>query len=43
MLADGEVVASKSKNMLSSLFGGGWPDPAEVVKTLHKRSLASGG
>lgn len=43
MLADGEVIAGKSKGLLSQLFGGGWPDPAEVVKTLHKRSLAAGG
>jgi len=43
VLADGELVATKSKGVLSQLFGGGWPDPAEVVKTLHKRSLAAGG
>lgn len=43
MLADGELVASKSGSLLSKLFGGGWPDPHEVVAALHKRALAHGG
>jgi len=42
VLADGEVVTSKSRGLLARLFGG-WPDPAEVVVLLHKRSLAKGG
>ncbi len=43
MLADGELVASKSRGFLTHFTGGGWPDPDEVVKALHKRSLAGGG
>ena len=39
VLADGELVASKKKSFLSHFTGGGWPDPAEVVAALHKRSL----
>lgn len=42
MLADGELIASKGGGLLASLFGGGWPDPHEVVATLHRRSLGSG-
>ncbi len=40
VLADGELVASKQKGFLA-LFTGGWPDPADVVALLHKRSLGA--
>ncbi|GEM_PF-5918813 len=41
VLADGELVASKKKSFLSHFTGGGWPDPAEVVAILHKRTLGA--
>ncbi len=39
MLADGELVATKSRGFLTSLLGGGWPDPDEVVAALHKKTI----
>lgn len=41
MFADGELVATKDRGFLAGLFGGGWPDPDEVVKTLHKRTIGT--
>jgi hypothetical protein len=41
VLADGELVATKERGFLAHFFGGGWPDPNEVVTTLHKRGLGS--
>ncbi len=38
MIADGKVIAQRKKGLMSSLFGGGWPDPTEVVNALHKRA-----
>jgi hypothetical protein len=42
VIADGEVVASRDKGLLTMVFGGGWPDPADVVKALRERAEAAG-
>lgn len=38
VVVDGVTIASKKKNLLTSLIGGGWPDPDEVVAAIEKRS-----
>jgi len=34
VIVDGETIASRGGNMLTRLFGAGWPDPEDVLPTL---------
>jgi hypothetical protein len=34
VLVDGQVVATRSRSLLTVLIGGGWPTAAEVMRAL---------
>lgn len=34
---DGELVASRSSNLLLRLVGGGWPDERDVIEAVRAR------
>jgi hypothetical protein len=40
VLVDGQVVATRSSSFLAKLFGGGWPDPRNVVDAIRARQSA---
>lgn len=42
MLADGELIASKSKGFLTRILGGGWPDPGDVIERVKERMQRGG-
>ena len=37
VVVDGEVVASRGGSMLKKVFGGGWPDPDEVIAKIEAK------
>ncbi len=37
VVVDGEVIARRGGNILSRLFGAGWPDMDEVVRAVEER------
>jgi hypothetical protein len=41
VLVDGERIATRGGSFLARLFGGGWPDPSQVIEALRSR-LGSG-
>ncbi len=42
MVVDGETVASRGGNVLTRLFGAGWPEPEDVVAAIEQRLAKSG-
>ena len=36
VVVDGEVIASRGGNLLQRVFGGGWPDPEDVVAKIEQ-------
>lgn len=41
VVADGELVATKTGSFLTKLLGGGWPEASEVVEALRAKSKRS--
>lgn len=38
VFVDGETVAKRGGNLLTRLFGGGWPVPEDVLAEIEKRA-----
>ena len=35
VVVDGRVIASRGGNVLQKMFGGGWPDPEDVIAKIE--------
>jgi len=42
VIVDGETIASRGGNMLTRLFGAGWPDPEDVLAAAEQRLAKTG-
>ncbi len=42
VIVDGETIASRGGNMLTRLFGAGWPDSEDVLAAVEQRLAKTG-
>jgi hypothetical protein len=43
VMVDGEVVATRRRSVLGTLFGGGWPTADDVLQAIAQRTGSSRG